>query len=436
MGFRKLSLKLLIAFCIAAINGATLPQAQAGTLTLEECVGLALNRNHALKAQRLEMSARRELAGGAAGLAGPKVELTGGYQWQGDPTGLIPAHGLTIPPVYDTRMGQYSLNLRQVVYDAGKTGAIIRYQRHNFEQQEKDVQAGSIQVAGMVTKAFYRVIQLRETVKAQQDAVAALQRLYEDSQTKLKIGRVAEVDLLQVEAQLAAENEKLLRYQSDLDRQVVNLKAMMGVDLRESIEVAGILADYQATAIAVRDVRRNPEVERAAKRQEQANDLLASARADSALQISLNGQYNMKRLPANRDEMWTVGVQANLPVFDGGVIAAGIRQAKFQVAKAAESYQQVLNDTEALAVSLQNNLPAAEARVEAAGKARGRAEESYRIMEISYRVGRASVTELLVAQSAMTNAQAAYYQAVFDRIGLLVDLAAAYGLMPYAAQAK
>ena len=436
MSIRIPGRSLLVVFLLAAICGVFLPRAQAADVTLEQCVELALKQNHALQAQRLELSSRRELAKGVVGLAGPKVEFAGGYQWQSEPTGLIPAHGLTVPAVFDTRMGQYSLNLRQVVYDAGKTGAIIRYQRHSFEQQEQDVQSGSIQIVGGVTKAFYRTLQLRETVAAQRDAVAALRKLYDDSLIKFNIGRVAEVDLLQVESQLAAEDEKLLRYQSDLDRQVISLKALMGADLNMPLDLTGNLADYQAPKITVRDVGRNPEVQKAVKRKEQAQDLLASARADSAVQISLGGQYNLKRLPASQDEMWTVGLQANLPVFDGGVIAAGIRQAKFQLAKADEGYKNVLNDTAALAVSLENNFPAATARVGAAGKARSRAEESYRIMELSYRVGRASVTELLVTQSAMTSAQAAYYQAVFDQIVLQIELAAAYGEMPYANTAK
>jgi outer membrane protein len=435
--FLKLTRQLLVASCLfMAGGGVAAAEAQPAALTLDQCVSRALSHNHGLRAQQLELSALKETAESATGLAGPRIDLTAGYQWQNEPTGLIPAHGLTTPAIFSTRMGQYALNLRQVIYDAGKTGAVIRYQRHAYEQQEKDVHAGGIQVAGAVTKAFYRVIQLQETVKAQQDAVAALQRLYDDTRLKFEIGRVAEVELMQVESQLSAENEKLLRYQSDLERQRVNLKAMMGDDLNGSLTVAGTLADYQAPVIADRDARLNPEVQKAAVRRDQAKELLKAARADSALQISLNGQYNLKRLPADRDEMWTVAVLASMPVFDGGVTAAGIRQAKFREAKAAESYQQILNDAGAMAVSLQNNLPAAEARVGAAGIARDRAEESYRIMEISYRVGRASVTELLVAQAAMTNAQAKYYQAVFDRINLQVDLAATYGVMPYTVTTK
>lgn len=435
--FLKLTRLLLIASCLfMAGGGVAAAEAQPAALTLDQCVSQALSHNHGLQAQRLELSALKETAESANGLAGPRIDLAAGYQWQNEPTGLIPAHGLTKLAIFSTRMGQYALNLRQVIYDAGKTGAVIRYQRHTFEQQEKDVHGGGIQVAGAVTKAFYRVIQLQETVKAQSDTVAALQRLYDDTRTKFEIGRVAEVDLMQVESQLAAENEKLLRYQSDLERQKISLKAMMGYDLNGPLTVAGTLADYQAPAIAARDVRLNPEVQKAAVRQEKAKDLLKAARADSALQISLNSQYNLKRLPADRDEMWTAVILASMPVFDGGVTAAGIRHAKFQEAKAAEIYQQTLNEAGAMAVSLENNLPAAEARVGAAGKARDKAEESYRIMEISYRVGRASVTELLVAQAAMTNAQASYYQAVFDRISLQVDLAATYGAMPHDAPAK
>jgi outer membrane protein len=408
--------------------------AEPEALSLGDCVQMALMKNHGLQGFKLELAAKQMQAKGAQGLAGPKVDLVGGYQWQEEPTPIIPAQGMNIPPVYGDQEQQWGFNLKQTLYDAGKTKSLIRYSEENANWQQVELSNQKTMVVNTVVKTFYRALQLDSTITAEQDSVKALKSLADDIRMKYKVGRVAGVDVLQVEAQLASEQEKLARYQSDYDRQLALLKSYIGYEQNKPLAVKGAMNDYDVISPIIGDIRGNFEVKKNQIRQQQGKELFVSAKADHNVQLGLNGTYRRTAVPhsdAPQDEMWTLGVQLSLPVFDGGVIDANIHQTKLQFERTKENYAQSLADAQAALAAAKANADAAKVRVEAARVAWERAKEAYRIMELSYRTGKTSLTDALAAQSTATNAEAVYDQAVFDEISAVIDLKTVYGQTAY-----
>lgn len=398
---------------------------------LSDLLQQAMQSNHSLRAQIEELKEKQAAMDGARGLAGPSIELNGAYLMQGEPTGLIPAHGKSIPAVFDDTMVGYSLTARQVLYDDGKTQSLIRYQGREVSIQETNVYKEKLRVAGDVTKSFYRILQLKDMIKAQTEIIRTLNNVYDESKLRLDVGRIAEVDLMQVETQIAVEKEKLAHYQGQLETQISVLKASLGIGLPDSFQLIGQLNDY-APVITEAALSSNPEVYKAKIRKQQADDLMQAAKADKSVRVTLNGEYSQKFLgQGDSDKMWTFSLNAKLPVFDGGIIDANIRQSSQKVARANEQYDQVLADIKTAGITYQANISAALSRGEAARKAWKRAEEVYHIQTLSYQAGRASATEMLVAESTAANAQNAYYQALYDRIEAEVNLAVLYGKMPY-----
>ncbi|WP_285718915.1 TolC family protein [Pelosinus sp. IPA-1] len=433
-GYRKILLRCFAVMLITLLMTPLAKISAAESFSLDDCIHLALLENHSLQGFRLDLAAKQMQAKGAQGLAGPKIDLVGNYQWQEDPTAIIPAHGTAIPPVYDDRQKQWGVNLKQTLYDAGKTKSLIQYNEESANWQQVELKNQTTAVVNNVVKGFYRILQLNNTITAEQDSVKALSSLTDDIRMKYAVGRVAGVDVLQVESQLATEQEKLARYQGDYERQLALLKSYIGYEQSQPLIVKGSMSDYDVAALVTGDIKENLEVKKNQIRQEQSTELLTSAKADHNVQVSLNGTYRVTavgRSDAAQDEMWTLGLQLSLPVFDGGVIDANIRQTKIQLDRAKESYAQSVVDAQANLAAAQANVSAARVRVEAARLAWDRAQETYRIMELSYKTGKTSLTDALVAQSAATNAEAVYDQAVFDEISAVVDLKAVYGQMAY-----
>ena len=104
---------------------------------------------------------------------------------------MIPAHGTNIPPIYDDRQTQWGLNLKQNLYDAGKTKSLIHYNEEAANWQQVELKNQTTAVVNTVVKAFYRILQLNNTITAQQDSVKALSSLTDDIRMKYAVGRVA-----------------------------------------------------------------------------------------------------------------------------------------------------------------------------------------------------------------------------------------------------
>ena len=434
-GYRQILMRCFAIMVLTLfITPLTTIAAADASLSLDDCVQQALAKNHGLQGFKLDLAAKQLQAKGVQGLAGPKVDFVGNYQWQEDPTAIIPAHGTNIPPVYDDRQTQWGFNLKQTLFDAGKTKSLIQYNEESANWQHVELKNQTTTVVNTVVKAFYRILQLNNTITAEQDSVKALQSLAEDIRMKYEVGRVAGVDVLQVESQLATEQEKLARYQSDYDRQLALLKSYIGHEQSQLLIVKGTMSDYDVAVPVTGDLKENFEVKKNQIRQQQGKELLTSAKAEHNVQLSLNGTYRVTAADAAQDEMWTLGLQVSLPVFDGGVINANIRQTKTQLDRTQESYAQSVADAQAALAAAQANVSAARVRVEAARLAWDRAREAYRIMELSYKTGKTSLTDALVAQSASTNAEAVYDQAVYDEISAVVDLKAVYGQTAYPVQ--
>jgi len=111
---------------------------------------------------------------------------------------------------------------------------------------------------------------------------------------------------------------------------------------------------------------------------------------------------------------WMAGVSLNINIFDGGSNRARLAAAHYRQSQAQAQAAQM-----AAAVKLQVreaylNLSTAQQRVGVSRQAQSEAEESLRIVQNRYEAGLATITDLLQVETAHTNAQTSYLNALSD----------------------
>jgi outer membrane protein TolC len=109
-----------------------------------------------------------------------------------------------------------------------------------------------------------------------------------------------------------------------------------------------------------------------------------------------------------------MGVVAEYPIFDGGRIRSQISE---QETKFASQQQQLRKLTLQIRLDVETaiiNVNSARERVFATKKAIEQSEESFRIEQEKYDLGKGSITDVLDAQSAMLVAQSTYYVSLAD----------------------
>ncbi|MGD9613733.1 MAG: TolC family protein, partial [Kiritimatiellia bacterium] len=222
-------------------------------LTLADCVGLALENNLDLRIERisravaqqdvaaaqggydpnLTLSAKRtheETAGSDAGTAAGALDVlgsetdndalaasVGGATALGGLTyelgaRLGDAAGTREGNPFDTSTGSASITLAQPLLKGFKTDA-VRYQvavaRKQSAEAAAQLEARIQDVLAQVETAWYGLIEARESIRVQEDAVQLATQLYEDNRRKVQIGALSRLDEKQAESQAAAARAAL-----------------------------------------------------------------------------------------------------------------------------------------------------------------------------------------------------------------------------------
>ena len=125
--------------------------------------------------------------------------------------------------------------------------------------------------------------------------------------------------------------------------------------------------------------------------------------------------------------MWEAGVLASINIFDAGIITSEIRREKISHQKAQEELKLATLKARLEIDNALSSFREAENKLLVAKKAMEQSEETLRIEELKYKAGAGTITDVLLAQSAMSLAQANYYQALYDYSTAITEFKRATG---------
>jgi outer membrane protein TolC len=122
-----------------------------------------------------------------------------------------------------------------------------------------------------------------------------------------------------------------------------------------------------------------------------------------------------------------IGVKVDVPLFEGGRIAARVRDERAKLRTAEQRLRklelQIRLDVETGTL----NATSAQERIQVTEKSIAAGKESLRIEREKYDVGRGTITDVLDVQSALLEAQTSYYRALADYDIALAQLRLAMG---------
>jgi outer membrane protein len=134
-------------------------------------------------------------------------------------------------------------------------------------------------------------------------------------------------------------------------------------------------------------------------------------------------------LPSTERRQGSIGLQLTLPLFEGGVIAAKVREAEARAESLSHRLQELEDritlETESAFLLLQNSV----AGLAAATQALTSARLSLQATRKGFSLGVRTIIDLLAGIQTLENAERVYYQARYDHVILRVRLKAAAGLI-------
>jgi outer membrane protein TolC len=386
----------------------------AATLSLRECLQRAASSNLSLKAAAFDEKIAEENVRTAASGFLPRVDFQGGYVLQLEPQAVKFAGNAM--ETQEPRFAFLNLSIYETLFDFGRTTArrdqaslLKEASRHGYSALEQDIFL-------QVVRAYFGIMEALRSLAAADDEVAQMVSHLGVAQNLHEQGVVTRNDLLQAEVRLAAARQKRFAVANAIDNGWLLLNFLTGQqpaargELEEDVTVM-----TKTEAAAKHDLSGRGEL--VALRKSLAARELAIKESKSFYYPELFARLSLDYVQNDKVREQsivaaTVGLKVNL--YDGDATTARLRQA----VKTRSREEEKLRDLEArVALELEtatNDLKVAAARIPLMESAIRQAEENLRINRDRYQEQVGTATEVLDAQTLLSQTRTDYYRALFD----------------------
>lgn len=434
----KLSTTLLI---IISFSAFTL-HSQEKKWTLEECVNYALENNISIKEAELDVRVAETNKSDAFGNFLPSLNASASHSWN---IGLTQS----ITGILEQQTTQFT--------NAGITAGVDIFKglqnQIQYRRQKMAIVASQYQLVKMqedvslnVANAFLQILFNKENLKVQQEQLDVDQDQAERTGQLVEGGLVPRGDLLDVEATVAADRQRVIEAENQLLisklslAQLLQLKEFWNFDVAddeyEVIESEVMLRTPMEVYNKAKDLR--TEIKIAEANLKVAEEDIKIAR--SAYMPTLRGFYSLDTRVTYADystfedgqlitvtppPFWTqfwdnkghsFGFQLNIPILNGFATRNNVERSKIAFERSQLAYERQELDLERNVYTAYTDVQGALKAYEAAQSAADARQEALTYAKERYEVGLINVFDLNQAQTLAVNAQSEVLRAKYDYI--------------------
>jgi outer membrane protein len=386
-------------------------------LTLAQAENLAIQNNPKFAAARLNAAAAYQAPIEARAALLPNVNgvVTG---VGADSGSRLAAGGLNNPVVYN-RLGS-GLLVNQLVTDFGRTGSLIASEKLRAQAQDQVTEMTRADILVATTRAYFAVLRANAVLQVAQQTVSERQ-LVSDQITALFNSQLkSQLDVSFANVNLADAQLLLAQAQNDLKAAEADLAAAMGLSAQTSFSLweeamPGALPDQVDTFVrqALQD---RPELKDLRLEQGAAERFAKAERALKYPTVAVAGTAGF--VPVGEDAVpgryGAIGLNVNIPVFNGGLFRARQTEAEIRAKAATQQVNDLTNRiTRDVRVAYLNARTAFE-RVGLTAQLLQQASLALDLARGRYDLGLSSIIELSQAQLNLTSAQIANTSAKYD----------------------
>jgi len=244
----------ILTLCAVALAPAYAQQAQP--LTLEQAVEMALQNNHLLNVRKLQVAEKEAKVAEDAIKRYPVASVSSSYQYNANlgqlvieqgSFGALPLGGTTIALPNEEKtfpLGKHhnfnaGVTLYQPITQLGKIKTGIEVAKTDAELARHEQSRASLQIRQAIEKLYYGLLITR---KQQEEANAKIKlaqmRLY-DVESALLSGKTIDVNKAGLQANIADEEQNLLKLRIQTEDYTADLKQLTGIEA-DSVALAPV----------------------------------------------------------------------------------------------------------------------------------------------------------------------------------------------------
>ncbi|NSL89290.1 TolC family protein [Chitinophaga solisilvae] len=430
---KRLKLTLVLLLGIGVYNGYAQTQ-----LTLQEALKFALHNNQGLARTKMDEEMGKFKTKEVRAQALPQINGSANYTDNLQlPKTLIPGKTLGKP---DSSLVlafgvQYNASVgaeleQQVFNQAVFTG--LKAAKSGEEYYALKTQQSTETVIYNVSQLYYQLLVIQEKITTINGNIEKLTQLVNATKSQFENGLAKKIDLDRIKVSLTNSITQRTQLMNQYQTQSNNLKRVMGMPVASAFAIPPAslkeIENKAASFLQYDDMNLENRTEfRLVKKQEELQLLQKKAyQAEYYPTLSLFGRYSYNgmsehfafaRDPSNATFWYgaaSVGLSLRIPIFDGFARRSRVSQANITLQQLSKQKEEtVLNlnaDYENAKLQVRSNLSTITTQKENVDLA----NEVFYSTENNYKLGLASLTDLLNAETSLADAQNSYNEALLQ----------------------
>ena len=414
----------------------------------------ALEKNQDLQAAQFGvLAAANEINRARSGLF-PQVGLTGSYTTRNDSPSVL----LGLFPEQTT---DAAISLDQLIY-SDSVAASVTIQEELQRNREAELHKFRLDVVQAATTSYYVALNAESQLKVQENNLNITRRNLELAENRVTLGISTLADVYRWEAEVARAQVLVVSARSEVRQSWETLNRILHrpggtrVVLREAsfdepfimsrAEFDDLLrspADYAkfSNFYISRALSQAPELDQiSAQISAKERDLSSQKRAYWLPDFSIGGRYTenfrqdgLGAGPTAGEGLsdWSVGVQATLPIFSGGLKKANVSRADYELRQLQTSRVATEEKIEEEVRVQLHASQAAYSQIDLTAAAADSSRKNYELVSDAYARGTVTVIELLDAQDTSVEAAAAAEASLYNFLITIMALQRAVGGYDY-----
>jgi outer membrane protein len=393
------------------------------TLTLEECIAIALEGQPRIQVTLAEYAAARYRVNQALAPLLPQVSGQVSSSWSQN--AVLSGSGGSTFATQQSRRGEDTLVaqvlLSQLLFDFGKNLAETEARRKLAEVAVEDVELQRQLISLTVKEAYTNTLFSQRLIRVQEQAQERAELNLRSAKGFFEVGTRPKSDVARAEVDVANAKLDLIRARNALRSAIVALNTAMAINVDTRTQIVDNLI-YQPVTLDRQQLRADSLRQRPEYRSAKLRAAAAEARERRAFRdffpdVSGTGSYGGTQKELN--ESWSLGLSLNWSIFDGGNRIARYQEAKANLEGAKANVQSTELDIVQNVEQAEIFVEETQERILAAQTLVASAQENFRLAQGRFDAGVGTILELTDAQLALTQAQNTESQALADyRISL------------------
>lgn len=403
-------------------SGAGVP-AEPG-LTLEQCLATALERNPSYG----QAQERVQVAEGDYGLARsamlPRLTAFSNVdRYERENTYYNPVTG-----AFDITNRYYSANLslRQNLFSGGQNRKDVKAADANVDAAREGQRDARLATILQVKEAYLNLLRAEHLLRVSEETLQASRHRQERVEALFNVGSVARADVLQNRVQLAEDELALISQQNQVEIARATLASAMGQPADRPLRVQDVPVNEETPLPDLAQImeearRQNPQLGdvRGQLESSRARHSAAKGARYPSIDLGWNYRWQNHKLPGassdwTNNDNWTASLSVSYDIFDGLATRSRIVSARHGMRQAENLYTErelaILLDVKRQHSSVQESAK----RIRVAGESVAAAQERLRLEEERYRLGAATLLQLIEAQVDLTRARTSEVEARYD----------------------